>query len=346
MPETNPQVLHSRGLHGVPKNKLQSFVQRIRLMKEPSIMRVLTAGPMKQRGLQATTKVLYTGIFFDAPSKRRIAETFLKNARIESLLNNVCNFHVTTKFLPTKDCVEAVGVGMKVSVEITGFYAHREVQILTVGKIGNGFEAKVGNEVPHITISTRNVQPSVANHALKHCTPVAIEPPVVVHGVVGAFMRGSGDILTDIKALPKDWDVLPPRGGGGRRSNRGSRSPSSPSARRSDKERSSSHGRGRRPSSGNSRRTRRLGQSSTPSPRRRSIGRGAATTPDGFSNRPYETAPAEHEGKARSGDGAYRVSRPTGHSAAARRSNGVGASNESGRSSGWHDNNFSARMSS
>jgi len=166
MPETSTHVLHSRGLHGVPKHRLQSFITRIKQMKEPSVGRVLAAGPMKQRGLQATTKVLYTGIFFDTTVKLQIEQVFKKNARADSLLRNVCNFHVTTMFLPKKEYVQSVGLGAEVSVEITGFYAHREVQILTVGSIGNGFEAKVGNEVPHITISTQNVQPGVGTNRI------------------------------------------------------------------------------------------------------------------------------------------------------------------------------------
>ncbi|GAB5360601.1 hypothetical protein AAMO2058_000641300 [Amorphochlora amoebiformis] len=212
MPETRVGVLAKRGLHGVPERQIKNMIRRISSMGSPSVKSVLRAGPMRQREL-ASTKVLYVGLFFDEKTSNMVKNTFLSNSRAGNLLERVMNFHVTIQFLPDRKYVEKIGIGSQHDIEITGYYSHPTVQVLTC-TIPPALQAKSCNENSHITISTQTVAASVANHALKHAKIIPISK-ITIKSTLCAFMSG-GKIVSDFSGLPRGWEQGSDRRGRGR----------------------------------------------------------------------------------------------------------------------------------
>jgi len=208
MPETDVQLLARRGKHGVPPKKIGHMIRRIRSMGAPSILRVLQNGPMRRPGLVCTNQVLYMGIFFDGPNKRLIHDAFVQQHGM--LLPSRCNFHVTIAFMPTVQQVNQIGIGSEVFVDIVGSVNHPEIQIFAVQIEDKKIAGMGTNEQPHITVATKSIPPSVANHALKYVKPTETRSKIRIKGITGAFLRG-GRVVVSWNDMRPSWDEPPDR---------------------------------------------------------------------------------------------------------------------------------------
>jgi hypothetical protein len=125
---------------------------------------------------QAPT-VTYTGIFLDDASHRKLIAWWNKINAIP-LHADVYAHHMTIKFQPTAEQVQALPLGRKTTVKVVGWAADERGQAVLVAPQG----VQSANANPHITMACQAGTEPVYSNAL------------LAHGV----HRGGGPTLTGV----------------------------------------------------------------------------------------------------------------------------------------------------
>lgn len=97
----------------------------------------------------AVKSVTYTGVFLDESSHKALVEWW-KHHTNTPLHSKLWAHHMTIKFKPTAEEVEATPVGKKVHLKVIGWAADEKGQAVLVEPQG----VASANKHPHITIST------------------------------------------------------------------------------------------------------------------------------------------------------------------------------------------------
>eukprot|EP00484_Ammonia_sp_Unknown_P030212 CAMPEP_0197029140 /NCGR_PEP_ID=MMETSP1384-20130603/8649_1 /TAXON_ID=29189 /ORGANISM="Ammonia sp." /LENGTH=797 /DNA_ID=CAMNT_0042458245 /DNA_START=28 /DNA_END=2421 /DNA_ORIENTATION=- len=180
MPEMNTATLVRRGLHGVPPKKLKEMNFRLRKWLDrhpPSISAVLRAGAMRPwgRGGQLAKDVIYTGVFVDGATKRRLCEYFI-GLTGQPLLCHVTATHLTLKYQPMKSDIDALPFGKKVKLKIVGYSVHDWIQTFVVDIMDGRVKRLCTNRYPHISVACNRSRcgPQYSNELLANGQVVPI----------------------------------------------------------------------------------------------------------------------------------------------------------------------------
>ena len=217
MPERDLKVLFDRGLHSVPMKSLKDMNKRMTRMFNrgcPSIQRVLRAGNFSRpppRGL-ACKEAIYTGIFTDDATERKVREYFMKISG-RPLLCDLTNVHCTLKYQPLKSEVEQLPFGKKVKLRVIAYAVHKLVQTLMVEIVDEEVrELAVTAAFTHITISfnRKRIGPQFSNELLMYGQVVPVIETVdgvadgglLIEGTVGVFASDM-NVYFDREKMPK-----------------------------------------------------------------------------------------------------------------------------------------------
>jgi hypothetical protein len=92
----------------------------------------------------------YTGVFLDESSHKALLDWWGEHTDTPTLHGKVWAHHMTIKFKPTAEELEATPIGQKVKLRVIGWAADEKGQAVLVAPEG----ISSSNEHPHITIST------------------------------------------------------------------------------------------------------------------------------------------------------------------------------------------------
>ena len=127
--------------------------------------------------------IVFTAIILDENSKKVLLKEFPPQHKV------VQDLHVTLGF---KTYNFPDNLGESVTFQVYGYYNDEKIDGVSV-KL-NGVESK--NEIPHITISTRqDTKPSYSNEIIQKGYE-AVEP-ITLTGKIGAFIAGKGYVFKD-----------------------------------------------------------------------------------------------------------------------------------------------------
>lgn len=121
-------------------------------------------------------------IKLDRPSRKLLMKWWVEETKLE-LLPNVNVNHVTLKFEPSADDLEAVELGSKVVVRVTGWAADERAQAVRVS-----IPVPSANAVPHVTVATaKGTPPSYSKELLARDTTPVHGP--TLHGIIEHMKR-------------------------------------------------------------------------------------------------------------------------------------------------------------
>ena len=109
-------------------------------------------------------QVTYTGVFLDAASYAKLINWWEEHVK-EPLHAKTFAHHMTIKFKPTEEEINALPLGEKATLQVIGWGSDEKGQAVMVAPHG----VESANKIPHITIACApGTSPAYSNDLLAH----------------------------------------------------------------------------------------------------------------------------------------------------------------------------------